>query len=31
MEDAAGGEEMVRSYVEDSIDYYDENADDWEA
>lgn len=31
MEDAAGGEEMVRSYVEDAIDYYDENADDWEA
>ena len=31
MEDAAGGEEMVRTYVEDAIDYYDTNIDDWEA
>jgi hypothetical protein len=31
MEDAAGGEEMVRSYVEDAIDYHEENVEDWDA
>lgn len=31
MEDTAGGEELVRALVEDAIDYYDENVDDWEA
>jgi hypothetical protein len=29
MEDAAGGEEMVRSYVEDAIEYHDENVGEW--
>jgi len=29
MEDAAGGEEMVRSYVEDAIDYHEENIGEW--
>ena len=29
MEDAAGGEEMVRSYVEDDIDYHGENVGEW--
>lgn len=29
MEDAAGGEELVRSLVEDAIDYYDENVAEW--
>jgi hypothetical protein len=31
MEDPAGGEEMVRSYVEDAIDYHEENVGDWDA
>jgi hypothetical protein len=31
MEDAAGGEEMVRSYVGDAIDYHEENVEDWDA
>ena len=31
MEDPDGGEEMVRSYVEDAIDYHEENVGDWDA
>jgi hypothetical protein len=31
MEDPAGGEEMVRSYIEDAIDYHEENVGDWDA
>jgi len=31
MEDAAGGEEMVRSHVEDAIDYHEENVENWDA
>jgi len=31
MEDPTGGEEMVRSYVEDAIDYHEENVGDWDA
>jgi len=29
MEDAAGGEEMVRSRVEDAIDYHEKNVEEW--
>lgn len=29
MEDPDGGEEMVKSYIEDAIDYHEENVGEW--